>query len=203
LRREKRRRKKIGIWQRDKVNFAGSREWNGLRALMALINNWDLKDANNSVYKDGSLRIYMVSDLGASFGSANKTWPINRAKGNLSSYSHSKFISRLGSDTVDFQVPGRPSFACLVNPKAYFMRVHLEHLGRNVPRADAGSANFWRACLRPRSEMHSVPPVIPPRRFRLLPAIWRTASVCSQASDRRVFAERTSRPLGPLARKVG
>jgi hypothetical protein len=104
---------------------------------MALINNWNLKDANNSVYKDGSLRIYMVSDLGASFGSANKTWPINRAKGNLSSYSHSKFISRLGSDTVDFQVPGRPSFACLVNPKAYFMRVHLEHLGRNVPRADA------------------------------------------------------------------
>jgi len=129
--------KKIGTWQWDKVGFARSREWNGLRVLMALINNWDLKDANNSVYRKGSQRIYMVSDLGASFGSASKTWPISRSKGNLNSYSRSKFISRLAPDTVDFQVPGRPSFFCLVNPKAYFMRVQLEHLGRNVPRADA------------------------------------------------------------------
>jgi len=129
--------KKIGIWQWDKVAFAGSREWNGLRVLMALVNNWDLKDVNNSVYKDGSERIYMVSDLGASFGSASRTWPRGRAKDNLNSYCHSKFIRRIGPDTVDFQVPARPTFIYLVDPKAYFMRIGLEHLGRNVPRADA------------------------------------------------------------------
>jgi hypothetical protein len=129
--------KKIGTWQWDKVAFAGSREWNGLRALMALIDNWDLKDENNSLYQEGSQRIYMVSDLGASFGSPGKAWPIDRAKGNLKSYSHSKFIRRTGPETVDFEVPARPALMCLFDPKAYFMRVHLEHLGRNVPRADA------------------------------------------------------------------
>ncbi|MGA3041256.1 MAG: hypothetical protein ABSF54_10770 [Bryobacteraceae bacterium] len=129
--------KKIGIWQWDKVEFAGSREWNGLRVLMALVNNWDLKDENNAIYGDGSQRIYMVSDLGASFGSASRTWPRDRAKDNLDSYSRSTFIRRIGPDTVDFQVPGRPTFLYLVDPKSYFMRVHLEHLGRNVPRADA------------------------------------------------------------------
>jgi hypothetical protein len=129
--------KKVGIWQWDKVGFAGSREWNGLRVLMAVIGNWDLKDVNNSVYLEASQSVYMVSDLGASFGSAGATWPISRAKGNLSSYSRSKFVRRIGPDTVDFQTPARPGFERLVSPKAYFARIHLEHLGRNVPRADA------------------------------------------------------------------
>jgi hypothetical protein len=79
----------------------------------------------------------MVSDLGATFGTAGVSWPISRAKGNLASYSHSKFIRHIGQDTVDFQAPARPGFVRIVNPKAYFARIHLEHLGRNVPRADA------------------------------------------------------------------
>jgi hypothetical protein len=45
---------------------------------MALMNNWDLKDDNNAVYlekhKDGlSEQIYLVSDLGASFGTTGFT----------------------------------------------------------------------------------------------------------------------------------
>jgi hypothetical protein len=129
--------KKVGMWEWDKVGFAGSREWNGLRALMALISNWDLKDVNNSVYREASQSVYTVSDLGASFGSAGAAWPISRAKDNLTSYSHAKFIRRIGPDTVDFQTPARPGFVRIVNPKAYLTRIHLEHLGRNVPRADA------------------------------------------------------------------
>jgi hypothetical protein len=128
---------KIGIWEWDKVGFSGSREWNGLRVLMSLINNWDLKDINNSVYREASQSVYMVGDLGASFGSAGVSWPIDRAKDNLISYSHSKFIRHIGPDTVDFQAPARPCFVRIVNLKAYFGRIHLEHLGRNVPRADA------------------------------------------------------------------
>ncbi|MGA2113178.1 MAG: hypothetical protein ABSH56_00330 [Bryobacteraceae bacterium] len=129
--------KRIGIWQWDRVGFAISREWNGLRVLMALIGNWDLKDVNNSIYREASRSVYMVSDLGASFGSAGATWPISRAKDNLTSYTRSKFIRRIGPNTVDFQVPARPGFVRIVNPKAYFARIHLEHLGRNIPRADA------------------------------------------------------------------
>lgn len=129
--------KKIGIWQWDKVSFAGSRQWNGLRVLMALVNNWDLKDVNNSVYRQGSQSIYMVSDLGASFGATSRAWPANRNKDNLHSYSHSKFTRRIGTDTIDFQAPGRPSIMYFLSLKAFIVRVRLEHLGKNVPRADA------------------------------------------------------------------
>jgi hypothetical protein len=70
---------KLGSWQWRNDPFAGTRELNGLRVAMALINNWDVKDENNSVYeykhdKDGPAQIYMVSDLGASFGTPGRSW---------------------------------------------------------------------------------------------------------------------------------
>jgi hypothetical protein len=40
---------KSGNWAWKGSVFDGSRELNGLRALMALINNWDLKDVNNKI----------------------------------------------------------------------------------------------------------------------------------------------------------
>ncbi len=129
--------KKLGIWQWTQDEFTGSRQWNGVRVLMALINNWDLKDENNAIYRTGCERIYMVSDLGAAFGSAGRSWPRERAKDNLESYSRSKFIRRITPDTVDFQAPARPMFVYLVNPKEYLSRLRLERLGRNVPRAHA------------------------------------------------------------------
>jgi hypothetical protein len=129
--------KKAGEWRWNQNEFKGSREWNGLRTLMALINNWDLKDENNAIYRVGSRNIYMVSDLGASFGSPGRSWLAYRAKDNLDSYRRSKFIRRMGIDSVDFQAPARPRFIYLFSPKEYFSRIGLESLGRNVPRADA------------------------------------------------------------------
>src|SRR6516162_4918120 len=43
--------KKVGTWSWAKDPFTGTREWYGLRVLMAVMNNWDLKDINNSVYQ--------------------------------------------------------------------------------------------------------------------------------------------------------
>ena len=137
LEREREGEKKAGIWRWKRNEFAGSREWNGLRVLMALVNNWDLKDVNNAVYDTGRKSIYMVSDLGAGFGSAGRSWPAGRAKDNLDSYRRSKFIRRLTPTTVDFQTPARPALFYLVNPKAYISRIRMECLGRDVPRADA------------------------------------------------------------------
>jgi len=104
--------------------------------VMALINNWDLKDENNAIYQNGPERVFIVSDLGASFGSAGRTWPKERAKDNFESYRRSRFIRRITADSVDFEVPARPSWVMMVNPKEYFNRVHLEWIGRNVPRRD-------------------------------------------------------------------
>src|SRR5580700_4201377 len=68
LKRELKDEKKVGTWQWRESPFANTRELNGLKVMMAVINNWDLKDENNAIYRNGSDRIYMVSDLGASFG---------------------------------------------------------------------------------------------------------------------------------------
>ena len=110
---------------------------------MALINNWDLKDDNNAIYrKDRSdsvatEQIYMVSDLGASFGTAGPTRPHERSKGNVSSYRHSKFIRKVSRDDVDFQVPARPALVYLVNPREFLSRLRLQWIGKHIPRTDA------------------------------------------------------------------
>ena len=129
--------KKIGGWRWRSEPFTGTRELNGLRTLMAVINNWDLKDENNAIYQPRTERIYAISDLGASFGCSGLCWPRYRMKGDLKKYSHSLFIRRLTEDTVSFQTPARPRFMFLVNPKEYLSRVRLEWIGRRVPRTDA------------------------------------------------------------------
>ena len=68
LKREPADESKAGIWRWRSDPFTGTRELYGLRTLMAVLNNWDLKDKNNAIYQEGTERIYAVSDLGASFG---------------------------------------------------------------------------------------------------------------------------------------
>ncbi|HKC62226.1 MAG TPA: hypothetical protein VKB86_01250 [Pyrinomonadaceae bacterium] len=53
--------------------FVGTREFQGLKVMMALLNNWDIKDSNNKILvvkgKNGKNELqYEVHDLGASFG---------------------------------------------------------------------------------------------------------------------------------------
>src|SRR5438552_17011949 len=101
--------------------------------MMALINNWDLKDVNNSVYEErngengGPELRYPVSDLGGTFGTTGLSFSSDRSKGNLPAYSHSKFITRLTSRYVDFNVPTRPNLFRLVNPLEFIgrMRWHM------------------------------------------------------------------------------
>ncbi len=147
LKREDKDEKKIGTWAWDKNPFTGTREWNGLRVLMALINNWDLKDVNNAIFRVDDKSIYLVSDLGASFGAAGRAWPRDSSKDNLAAYRASRFIRAANDKYVDFQTPARPRWMYFVNPKEYFVRVHLEHLGKNVPREDAKWAGQLMARL--------------------------------------------------------
>jgi hypothetical protein len=106
---------------------------------MALINNWDLKDVNNVIVEDSTAgeRIYMISDLGSSFGTPGPDWPRSKAKGNLESYSHSKFIKRVTPEYVEFEEPRRPTYHYLVNLPQYFRRRGLVWIGRHIPRSDA------------------------------------------------------------------
>lgn len=143
LKRYSKGEKKVGQWSWRQNPYSGKRELNGLRIMMALVNNWDLKDENNSILQEkiGDDRApdlhQVVSDLGASFGSAGISFPLKRSKGNLHSYSDSKFIRRVDGQYVDFNVPARPSLILLVNPKRFIFRMRLRWIGRHVPRNDA------------------------------------------------------------------
>lgn len=132
---------KLDDWQWHENPFTGTREFNGLRVMMCLINNWDLKDENNSIYKDHSTDPpgldYTVSDLGSSFGAPGISFPIKSAKGNLPAYSKSKLIHKVRDQYVDFNVPARPSLWRLVNPKEFKQRLGLRWIGKDIPRADA------------------------------------------------------------------
>ena len=59
-------------WPWKSNPFAGKRELQGLKVMMALMENWDLKDDNNkivSVRRGGNVELqYIVSDLGTTFG---------------------------------------------------------------------------------------------------------------------------------------
>lgn len=55
-------------WNWDDNPFAGTKELQGLKIMMGLINNWDLKDGNNIILQTGGERRYVVSDLGSAFG---------------------------------------------------------------------------------------------------------------------------------------
>jgi hypothetical protein len=135
--------KKVGGWKWRDNPFTRERELNGLRVMMALMNNWDLKDENNAIYEekptgsDPTELHYVVSDLGASFGTTGRSWTHSRSKGNLNSYRHSKFIRKTTSEYVDFNVPTRPALIYLATPKEFFSRMDMRWIGKHIPRDDA------------------------------------------------------------------
>ncbi len=148
--------KKAENWQWRQNAFSDTRELNGLRVMMALLNNWDLTDENNAIYtarqgeaKGVSERIYMVSDLGSTLGTGNLTWPMRNARGNLQAYRNSKFITKVGVDYVDFHAPARTSFFFLATPHEFFSKLKLRWIGKHVPRQDAKWIGLELARLSP------------------------------------------------------
>jgi hypothetical protein len=149
LKRHLKGEEKVGTWKWRDDPFANTREWNGLRVMMAVISNWDLKDENNAIYDHGSERIYMVSDLGASFGTTGFNPRQTTSKGNLREYQHSHFITKTTSDYVDFGVPSRPALFVFFNPAEFFPRMKMRWIAKRVPRSDARWMGQMLAKLSP------------------------------------------------------
>lgn len=135
LKRHLENQQKVGSWQWGDNPFKNTREWNGLRVMMALLNNWDLKDANNSIYQvrgEHPEQHYYVSDLGASFGPT----ALGHGKNDPEAYAHSKWMGKVTTDTVDFNIPGSPAWPRLFNPTET-RRLGFRWIGRGIPVADA------------------------------------------------------------------
>lgn len=135
--------KKIGTWRWKKNAFTGTRELNGLRVMMALINSWDLKDENNAVYSDKKTgrQIFLVSDTGSSFGRTGLHFTNGPSKDNVRAFAKSKFITHKTATTVDFATPA-PSWSLLAETLGFGMKQFLRRegmlwIGHRIPIEDA------------------------------------------------------------------
>ncbi|HEX8148117.1 MAG TPA: hypothetical protein VF591_13135 [Pyrinomonadaceae bacterium] len=106
------------VWRWADNPFAGKRELQGLKILMALVENWDLKDDNNRVLAvsgaGGTELQYVVSDLGATIGkTGGQNGPISfirQVKGTRnepSDYASDKFIEGVEAGRVRFSYEGK------------------------------------------------------------------------------------------------
>ena len=131
--------KKIGIWRWKENPFSGSKELNGLRVIMAVMNNWDLKDVNNAVFEDkkSGQDIFLVSDIGATFGTNGMSFSMGRSKGDLGTFEKSKFITHRTDVDVDFATPALPNPVIAADINEYKRRREIEWIGKNIPIADA------------------------------------------------------------------
>jgi hypothetical protein len=95
--------KRLDEWKWVGNPFAGTKELHGLAILMALLNNWDIKDTNNKVLlvrgggESGRDELhYVVSDLGATFGKVKLDvpgfWRLSRSRNAPQDYRDDPFV---------------------------------------------------------------------------------------------------------------
>jgi hypothetical protein len=138
--------KKIDDWSWFDNPFVGTREFSGLRVMMALMNSWDLKEMNNAVYEvEGQELRHVVSDLGASFGRTGGDW--KRSKGDLQHYLESQFIDETKSTTVDLVLRSRPPALYVAALPYYRERVRMGKVAEGIPRDHARWIGQWLAKL--------------------------------------------------------
>jgi hypothetical protein len=122
-------------WSWYENPFIGRREFNGLRMMMALINNWDLKDANNRIFDTAGGGEYGITDLGATFGRTGNS--ITRSKGVPKDYAGTRFIDEVTPTHVDFVMQSRPFFPLVFHLPSYRSRTRMESIVKQIPIADA------------------------------------------------------------------
>jgi hypothetical protein len=135
LERKSKEMENLGTWDWFANPLQGKRELNGLRALMSLVNDWDLSATNNSIYEISDERRFVVSDLGASLGNTGNNF--TRSKSSPKDYARSKFIKRSTSEFVDFVMHSRPFFLSVFNFPNYRARTRMEKITKHIPRDDA------------------------------------------------------------------
>jgi len=111
---------RLDAWGWEQNPFAGRRELQGLKVLMALMENWDLKDDNNRVLhvrgEGGSELRYIVSDLGTTFGkTGGQNSPmaffrsIKGSRNEPEDYVSDEFIEGVKGNTVRLHYSGKNS----------------------------------------------------------------------------------------------
>jgi hypothetical protein len=104
--------KRVGTWSWSDNPFKGTKELQGLKIMMAFLNNWDMKEANNVILEKDGKDYYAISDLGASFGKTGPVglpifWRIGRNRNEPESYADSDFLKGVQSGKIKFAYVGK------------------------------------------------------------------------------------------------
>jgi len=102
---------RTGNWMWENNPFQNTPEFRGLKILMLMINNWDMKDDNNEILAmrnpttgEAELR-YIISDLGGTFGKTGGFF--SRSRNEPKDYVKADFIKAVKGDTIDFNYGGK------------------------------------------------------------------------------------------------
>jgi hypothetical protein len=109
--------KRLDEWKWKDNPFRWTKQMQGLIVMMALLNNWDIKDTNNKILQvrseqDGKTELrYIISDLGASFGKVKLDvpafWRIARSRNEPGDYRSSGFVEDVKKGQVYFFYQGK------------------------------------------------------------------------------------------------
>ena len=145
---------RAGEWKWNSNPFVRTPEYQGLKIMMALINNWDLKDTNNVIVQvptdHGNELRYIISDLGATFGHASTTpifWRITRSRNNPKNYAKSDFLEKVKGNRVVLHFGGknRGLMKDITVDNAVWMGSWLAQLSEDQVRDAFRAANYTPA----------------------------------------------------------
>ena len=132
-------------WDWDENAFSGTRQLNGLKVLMILLNNFDARKENNKIYYSRSQQAdryearHYVTDLGATLGRSGGLGG-KRTKNDLEDFLSTRFVMGVEDGSVQFDYDTRPTklghFSVLY-PPYYRGEVKKEKSMRRIPVAHA------------------------------------------------------------------
>ena len=97
---------RIGHWDLQNNPFLGSRELSGLKILLMLINNWDVRSANTAIVRvppsgGRAEESYMLSDVGTAFGRSGGILK-KHTRWNPQHYADQRFIRGVARGMLEF-----------------------------------------------------------------------------------------------------
>jgi len=98
-------------WKWESNPFTNTPQFQGLKVMMLLINNWDIKDANNVILTANDPdtgapeQRYIISDLGGSLGKTGGVF--SRSRNKPIDFIKSNFIESVRGNTIDFNYGGK------------------------------------------------------------------------------------------------
>jgi hypothetical protein len=104
--------KRLIEWKWDENPFVGEPQLQGLKVMMLLLSNWDIKDSNNEIIQvRGTRKLrYIISDLGATFGKTGSlpvVWRFTRSRNKPEDYEQATFIEGLKGSKINFRYGGK------------------------------------------------------------------------------------------------